>query len=140
MGSGWLPVPCSCELWPENDTTAPVTVAIDLTVTPPEEVPSLDGSLDVEIAFEDPDASWYDRWTTQAGNGVAFAVTHEGDATTVRLGQGSVELAPVPLAGCETRKGAAQVLGSLSAVLKAKATLDDGAAFTMNCLNPPPQG
>ncbi len=52
-------IPCLCDLWLANTTQAPITVGIQLTVTPPEQVPTLTGPLDVEIAFDDPDASLY---------------------------------------------------------------------------------
>jgi hypothetical protein len=141
MGSGWVSVPCLCDLWIENTTPGPATAGIELTVTPPDQVPTLAGTLDVEIAFDDPDASWYAAWTTQAGNGDAFTVTSNGGTTTVKMGESSVALGPVPLAACETRKAVAKVSGSTSATLSTHAVLDDGTVFATtdgSCYDPPP--
>ncbi len=141
MGSGWLSIPCLCDLWLANTTPAPITVGIQLSVTPPEQVPTLTGALDVEIAFDDPDASLYATWTKQGGNGESFAVTSEGGTTTVRMGAASVALAPVPVAACKTRTATARVSGSYTAVLSMEAVLDSGIAFATTegtCLGPPP--
>jgi hypothetical protein len=141
MGDGWLSVPCLCDLWLANTTQAPITVGIQLVVTPPEQVPTLTGPLDVEIAFDDPEASLYAIWTKQGGNGELFAVTSEGGTTTVRMGAGSVALAPVPIAACKTRTAIALVLGSNSAALSMQAVLDSGIAFATTegtCSSPPP--
>jgi hypothetical protein len=96
MGAGWIAVPCLCDLWLDNTTPGPATANITLAVPTPDQVPTLTGGLDVEVAFEDPDASWYARWATQAGNGVAFLVTSAAGKTTVRMGEAKVTLAPVP--------------------------------------------
>lgn len=142
MGSGWFSVPCLCDLWLTNTMPAPITAGIQLLVTPPEQVPTLNGPLDVEVAFDDPDASWYATWTKQAGNGAAFTVTNEGGTTTVRMGEGSVVLASVPLTACETRKAIAHVSpGSNAAKLSMHAVLGNGSAFATTdgtCMNPPP--
>ncbi len=142
MGSGWVPVPCLCELWLENTTFAPINASIQLTVAPPEQVPTLTQTLDVEVAFDDPDASWYATWTNQAGNGQAFAVTNDGGMTTVRMGEGSVALVPVPVAACKTRKALAHVYpwSNDSAKLNMHAVLDNGIASATTdatCLNHP---
>jgi hypothetical protein len=140
-GSGWVAVPCLCNLWLENTTPGPATASIELTVTPPEQVPTLIGALDIEIAFDDPDASWYAIWTNQAGSGDDFTVTSEGGTTTVRMGESGVALGPVPLAACETRKAIAHVSGSYSAMLSMHAVLDDGTVFATtdgSCSDIPP--
>jgi hypothetical protein len=140
-GDGWVAVPCFCELWLENTTPGPATAGIELTVTPPEEVPTLTGTLNVEIAFDDPDASWYAIWTAQPGNGDAFTVTSEGGATTVRMGASGLSLGPVPLAACETRTAKAHVSGSYTATLSMHAVLDDGTVFAAtdgSCSDIPP--
>ncbi|MDD5306959.1 MAG: hypothetical protein PHU25_06510 [Deltaproteobacteria bacterium] len=110
-------------------------------MTPPDQVPTLEGTLDVEIAFEDPDASWYAVWAKQAGSEGAFTVTSEGGTTTVRMGESVVALGAVPLAACETRKALAQMSGSYSARLGMHAVLDGGAAFATadgGCSDIPP--
>jgi hypothetical protein len=143
MGTGWVAIPCGCELWLENTSPTPVTADVQLAVTPPDQVPSLTGALDVEIAFEDPDASWYATWTQQPGSGEAFVVSNEGGKTNVRMGQSSVALAPVPLAACETRKAAAVVVpgSNFTASLSMHAVLDGAVTTTTDgtCSNPPPQ-
>jgi hypothetical protein len=127
MNGGWVAIPCDCELWLANTTYAPITAAIQLTVTPPDEVPTLTGMLDVEVAFDDPDGSAYATWSNQAGNGVAFTVTNAGGTTTVRMGESSVVLAPVPVVACTTSKARASVSGSFSAKLHLHAALDEGS-------------
>jgi hypothetical protein len=142
MGSGWVAVPCDCDLWMANTTSAPIAAGIQLTVTPPDQVPTLTGALDVEVAFDDPDASWYATWTKQVGSGQAFTVTSAGGVTTVRMGESVVALAPVSIAACTTRKATAQVYGgSYSAVLSMQAVLDNAIASATTegtCLAPPP--
>ena len=127
MNGGWVAVPCECELWMANTTHAEITAAVRLTVTPPDEVPTLTGMLDVEVDFDDPDAGAYATWTSQAGSGVAFTVTNAGGTTTVRMGQSSVVLAPVPVVACSTRKAMARVSGSFSMKLSLHAALDEGS-------------
>src|SRR5690242_5985427 len=41
MGSGWVQIPCLCELWLENAATSPTTATLELAVTPPDQVPAL---------------------------------------------------------------------------------------------------
>jgi hypothetical protein len=142
MGSGWVLIPCLCDLWLANTTPAPITAGIQLIVTPPEQIPTLTGPLDVEVAFDDPDASWFATWTKQPGNGEVFTVTSQGGTTTVRMGEGGFALAPVPIAACTTRKAVALVLGSTSATLTMKAILADGngsaiATTDGTCSSPP---
>ena len=131
MDSGWVAVPCDCELWLANTTYATITAAVALTVTPPDEVPSLTGPLDVEVAFDDPAASSYATWANQAGSGVAFTVTNAGGTTTVRMGTSSLVLAPVPVVACTTRKAMARVAGSYSMKLSMHAALDEGSFSAM---------
>jgi hypothetical protein len=142
-GTGWVAIPCGCELWLQNTSPAPVTADVELIVTPQDQVPSLGGTLDVEIAFEDPDASWYATWSQQSGNGDAFVVSNEDGKTTVRMGQNSVLLAPVPLAACETRKAAAVVApgSNFAATLSMHGAVDGAVSTTTDatCSNPPPE-
>ena len=142
-GSGWVQVPCYCELWIENTTPGPATASIEFTVTPPEQVPTLNGTLDIEVAFDDPDASWYAIWTKQAGKGDAFTVTGEGGKTAVKMGESDIALGPVPLTACEMRKAIAHVSGSYLAMLSMHAVLDDGTVFATTdwrCSHLPPLG
>ena len=141
MGSGWVAVPCLCDLWLDNTTPGPATAGIELTVTPPDEVPTPPGAPGVDVAFDDPDASWYATWQQQAANGGAFTVTSDGGTTTVTMAESDVALGPVPLAACETRKAIAQVPGP--AVLSMHAVLADGTVFATvdaGCSNQPPDG
>jgi hypothetical protein len=139
-GSGWIAVPCSCDLWLVNTRFDAITATIELTMKPPD-VPTLTGPVGAEVAFDDPEASWYATWSKQAGNGTAFVVTSAGGTTTVKMGTSGVTLAPVPIAACSTRKGVAQVNGSFSVALTLHADLADGAVFATkeaSCSNPPP--
>ena len=98
-------------------------------MTPPDQVPTLSGTLEIGIAFDDPDASWYTVWAEQAGIGGTFTVTTEGGTTTVKMAEGTLTLAPVPLTACETRKATAHIYGSDSVRLIMHADLDDGTVF-----------
>jgi hypothetical protein len=141
MGQGWVEVPCDCALWMENTRPVEITASIVLGVTPPEDAPTLDGSVDDEIAFDDPDASFYAVWSKQSGIGTALGVTHDGGVTTVRMGVPSLTLLPVPIEACKTRKAAAKVDGPNDAKLSIHAVLEDGTPFTTTdviCFNPPP--
>jgi hypothetical protein len=111
-------------------------------VAPPQ-VPSLAGPIDVEVAFEDPDATLYAIWASQIGGGQAFAVVHAGTATTVRMGASDVTLPPVPVAACETEKGHALVIPANGAdvALQIHAVLEDGTgpqAVDATCQNAHP--
>jgi hypothetical protein len=137
--AGWVAIPCLCELWFQNTKPDPASATITLTVTAPP-LPNLT-DVDVEVAFEDPDGSWFATWSQEAGNGVAFALTNGGGKTTVRLGTSTVTLSPVPLAACETRKALAYISSvDTTTVLKMHATLEDGSVFATadgTCENPP---
>ncbi len=74
--------------------------------------PSFDGSFDVEVSFDDPDASWYRVWAAQSANGTDYALTNVGGQTTVQLGVSSLILAPVPLSSCGARLGTATISGT----------------------------
>jgi len=140
MGDGWVAVPCACDLWIANTTHEPISVGIQLTVTPPDAVPTLGGPLDAEVDFEDPDASWYATWSQQPGSGETFAVWTQGGETTVRMGQGSVALSPVEVAACKTRKARARQNGSYMVNLSMHAVLEGGMVIATAdlCSNPPP--
>ena len=137
-GSGWIAVPCLCELWIENAEPGACAASVALSVSPPDQAAALGGALDVGVAFEDTDASWYAIWAAQAGGGDAFAVTSEGGTTTVELLAGDVALAPVPLAACETRKAMAYVSGSDTATLGMHAVIGGTASTDGSCDAIPP--
>jgi hypothetical protein len=87
-----------------NATTSDGSAQITLTITPNTGTPpSLTMLPDVEVAFDDPDSSWFNAWTTETGNGSTFTVTHSGATTTVRLGAFSIALNSVPLAAGQSR-------------------------------------
>jgi len=141
-GSGWVKVPCLCELWIENTTPGQAMARVELSVTPLDQAPAFDGTLDAEIAFDDPDASWYAIWAKQPGSGDAFTITNQGGKTTVQLAASSLTLGPVPLFACETRNAIAQVSGSYTETLSMRAILDDGhvlATIDGKCFAIPPE-
>lgn len=119
-----------------NGTTSNGTAQITLTVTPNTgTTPSLTGSPDVEVTFDDSDSSWFNVWNTQTGNGTTFSVTHNGGAnsTTVRLGAFSVALNPVPLSASQTRNATGSInptSGTLT--LQIAATLTAGGQVVNN--------
>jgi hypothetical protein len=99
---------------------------ITLSLSPPiGTAPSLTADPDVEVQFDDADASWWNAWKAQAGSGKSFAATHSGNTTTVRLGAYSVKLDPVPLAAGEKRNAAGSVTGSGPVTLRIAAALTD---------------
>ena len=124
-------------------TEAKVATTLDLTVTPKDEVPTLDGSLDIEIALDDPGGIYFGIWAHQMGNGTAFAVTNDGKATTVRMGSSHVTLLPIPVPACTTGIVNARIIGGagFAPTLDMHAHLDEAMPFdeTDNpCSNPPP--
>jgi len=126
----WEPIPCDCELWLSNTEPTPVTVSLSLTFLPGEVAPSLTDSPDlpdVEIAFPDPDARWYDVWAEQAGRGTLFAVARADGRTTVRLGASHLVLDLVTLAGCQERRPRANIVAPWGTAwqLDMQATLSD---------------
>jgi hypothetical protein len=96
----WIETPCSCQLWLRNTLPSGVKVAVSLLFKPVDIVPSLTGSPDVEVMFEDADATWYATLARQPGNGSQFSVAHVGNTTTVRLGASSLTLSTVSLPAC----------------------------------------
>lgn len=92
-----------CQYPLTNATTTNGTVGLTLSVDPITPTPSLGSTPNVQVAFDDPASTWLNVWQAQAGSGTAFTVSHAGTITTVRLGQASVTLNPVPLAAGETR-------------------------------------
>ena len=93
----------------------------------------------IEVAFDDPDASWFNVWHSQSGSGSAFAVTHAGATTTLRLGAYSVALSSVPLAAGQTRSatGTSNLPSGASALtLQIAATLtESGGSGSVSVAN-----
>lgn len=144
-GDGWVSVPCDCQLWLTNPEVSPIAAALELTVSPPDQVPALSGPLDVEVAFDDASSALFTRWSAQAGNGSDFSVHREGTTTTVRMGKQHVVLDGVPIGACATTKGNAFIAGgNWTPLLSMHATLSDqeGPLVTVDatCSNPPPTG
>lgn len=135
LGSGWVSVPCGCQLWVANTAPASIATRIEITVVP---VPPEDGvgpadGHGAEITFDDADASWYGAWKTQSANG-SFSVTNGSGKTTIHVGDG-ITLAPVPLSGCTTRIAQTEVT---NANVSMRAVRDDGTALaTMPPCTPP---
>jgi hypothetical protein len=80
-----------------------------MTFSPASVTPSLTGTVDVEIDFEDAGAIWYDVWAEQSAGGEAFSVTNAAESTTIRLGTNNLTLDPVPLENCESRTARAVI-------------------------------
>ncbi|HXK18569.1 MAG TPA: hypothetical protein VNG33_12240, partial [Polyangiaceae bacterium] len=135
----WEAVPCSCDLWVDSPRTFATSVSISLSFTPANLTPSLDGDLKVEMEFPDAGGSWFEIWQRQAAQNLGFIVTHSStdDTTTVRLGQSSVTLAPVPLVGCESRHPRATVAGPWGTELRLDmvATLSDRSGNTVTAIS-----
>jgi hypothetical protein len=86
-----------------NATGSSGEVEITLSVAPAEAAPSLSALPNVSVTFDDDNAAWYNVWVAQPENGTAYAVTRNGNKTSVRLGKASVALRSVPLANGESR-------------------------------------
>jgi hypothetical protein len=115
-----------------NGTSSNGNAQITLSIGPATgTAPSLTALPDVEVVFDDSDASWFNAWNSQTGNGSTFAVTHSGSSTTVRLGAFSVALNSVPLAAGQTRTATGTVnlpSGSPPATLQIAASLTETGA------------
>jgi hypothetical protein len=128
--------PCVFQL--TNGTLSNGNVGITLTVTPNSNTPpSLTGSPDVEVTFDDADSSWFNVWNGQAGNGTTFSVTHNNgtNSTTVRLGTFSVALNPMPLAAGQSRNATGNInptSGTLTLQLGAILTDSGGLVLANN--------
>jgi hypothetical protein len=114
-----------------NATTSNGSAQITLSITPTTgAAPSLTALPDVEVTFDDADPSWFNVWTSQTGNGSAFAVTHSASAgsTTVRLGSFSVALNAVTLGAGQSRNPTGNTslpTGSNPVTLQIAATLTE---------------
>jgi hypothetical protein len=128
----WQKVPCNCELPIKNPATSVANVQFALTVMPATVTPSSSGDLEITVAFDDPDASWYAAWTGQAGATPTFAVTKTAGTTTVTLAATSVVLPKVPLPASASREVWARVIGGpWSTSLDMKATVTNAAGATL---------
>jgi hypothetical protein len=142
--AGWVQVPCLCDLPIENDRTQEIDVVLRTIVSPPSlaQTLTLTGTQDIEIAFEDPGATWYAVLASEAGNGTYYAASNDGVTTTVRVGNGDYLYGNLPLAPCDARHVTARISGSTDATLTMWAYLDDpqggGIGMLINdCANPP---
>jgi hypothetical protein len=128
----WRKVPCNCELPIKNPAASVADVQFALTVTPTLVTPSSSGDLEITVAFDDPDASWYAAWATQAGTTTAFAVTKAAGTTTVTLATASVVLPKVPLPASASREVWARVIGGPPWTrLDMEATVTNAAGATL---------
>jgi hypothetical protein len=138
--NGWLQIPCNCELWVKNTDPAPAQVAVTFTVHGGTEPPSLDSAPAIEVAFEDPEASWFNQWSADASASTDFAIARSGDSTVVRLGATSVVLPTVSLPACTTRVATATMTGtSAEQILDLQAAVDaqgELSTSTASCINP----
>lgn len=142
--AGWVQVPCLCELPIENDSAQEIDVILQTIVSPPSLAATLTltGTLDIEIAFEDPGATWYAVLASEAGNGTYYAASNDGVTTTVRVGNGDYLYGSLPLASCEGRHLTARIAGNSDATLTMRANLASahgGGIGTLvnDCANPP---
>ena len=123
-----------CQYPVTNATVSNGNVQITLTATPNTgTTPSLTGAPDVGATFDDADSSWFNVWSSQAGKGTTFAVSHSGNTTTVRLGAFSVAMDPVPLNAGRTRTLTANIdpVSGDTLTLQIAATLKDLSGNTL---------
>jgi hypothetical protein len=127
----WQPTPCDCDLWLSNPVGAKAAVAFSFTFLPANIVPSLTDLPDVEVTFEDADASWYKVWARQPQllAQPSFSVTTADGKTTVRLASNSVTLDPVSLPGCARSVPTSSIQGNWGTplFLEMHATLTDAS-------------
>jgi hypothetical protein len=127
----WHPTPCDCDLSLSNPIGASVAVAFSFTFSPANAVPSLTDLPDVEVTFEDADASWYKVWARQPQSLThpIFSVTKADGKTTVRLASNTVTLDPVSLPGCarSVPKGSIHAAWGTALALDMQATLTDAS-------------
>ena len=138
---GWRQIPCNCELWVKNTLPTSAEVRVTLAVVSNQPEPPLDGTSEFEVAFDDPDAQWFDVWAAQAGETADFFVARDGSTTTVRPDAWTVTLNPVPLAGCRSRTGTAAMIGSPSEMLDMQAEVtnessNESLRSSGTCTNP----
>lgn len=136
-GKGWVSIPCLCELWLRNTELFPIEAGIHVLESGAP--PTLDGSVDIELAFEDADGSAFAAWSNQTGNGSTFRLAHDTATTTVRLGTTDLTLAPIPVAACTTRKAKSTITGTISSEVDFHVTLEGGKLMPVDakCFNPP---
>jgi hypothetical protein len=129
---GWQKVPCNCELSVVSPSALATNVVFALTVTPSNAAPALTGLPDIEVAFDDPGASWFAAWSAQSGAGSTFTVTMASGKTTVRLATSNLVLASVSLAASASREAWGLIAGALSGTkLSMKATVSDARGGTL---------
>jgi hypothetical protein len=117
---------CGCELWVKNPDSNAAPVELTFTVTGGTAPPSLDTTESIEVAFDDPDSSWFNVWALPA-NGDRFSLKHDGATTIVRLGAPKVQLT-ASLSGCELRIGRAILTATpIGQFLEMSAVIDAGS-------------
>jgi hypothetical protein len=133
-----------------NGTSQGGSAQITLTATPNTgAAPSLTALPDVEVAFDDSDSSWFNVWKTQPGAGTTFKATHSGSVTTIRLGDFSVALNPVPLPAGQSRNATGTTVlpsgypSALTEQIAATLTETNGSGTVMvqnggSCVTEPP--
>ena len=115
----------NCHVPITNATATNGTVT--LTISAVGATPSLSGANSLSVTFPDPGATFYNAWL--AGSGTAYGLSQAGGLTTVRLGQVSVTLAPIPIAAGQSITATDQVTlgtGESQTTLQVQATLKDG--------------
>jgi len=129
VDGGWRRGQCSCELWVKNPDPNWALVELTFMVTGGTAPPSLDAPESIEVAFDDPDSSWFNSWVLPA-NGERFSVTRDGATTIVRLGAAEVGLM-ARLSGCELRIGRAILNGTpIGQYLEMSAIIDAGSTMS----------
>jgi len=101
---------------------------LELTISAAGGAPGLSAGNEVSVTFFDPLGTWRDLWLP--GSGTAYSVSNSGGNTTVRLGQASVTLAPVPLGAGVTiaAQGTVHLLfGEVQTTLSLGAVLRDSS-------------
>jgi hypothetical protein len=115
-----------------NPGAAPATIQFTFEMAPATVTPTLTGSLDVEISFDDPDGGWAATWSAQAGSGTSFTVMRLAGATKVRLGTTSLQLAAVPLLPSQSTVATGAMAGTpMGTGLNMQATISDAAGHLL---------
>lgn len=116
-----------------NSSGSDGEVGIALTAVPPETTPTLTGSVNVSVDFDDPVATWFSVWNAQPESGVDYTVSAVGGVTTVRMGRAAVDLEPVPLGASQTRGATTHISlpPSTSLALEFQATLRDSSGTVL---------
>jgi hypothetical protein len=99
----------NCKLPLTNATLSDGNVV--LTISADGAIPSLTGSNNLSVTFDDPTKAFYTTWGVKAGTD--YTVSESGGQTKVVLGQPSIDLDPISIAaGQSVTASASVVLGS----------------------------